>query len=171
LGDRCFLKLTLRGCIESPRHLVRIAKAIVAEGLTSSLPFGQDEVDGVYAYLCDYMDVNAGDDNPEFTDAECNYANIDDLETVLVECGMPYNVYHGSGGGYAAGCWSWTPEHGRVEASCLEDGDTIVTTYNIEKALEIAKRCSTTTSLPRASGCRTSAWATRSSDRSPSVSP
>lgn len=136
MGDRCYLKLTLHGELNSPRHLVKIAKALVAENMTSDI--ARDNVDNVYATLARFIDDNAdvATENPEFTDDECNYANIDDLEDVLQQCGVSYSVYHGAGGGYSAGVWSWCPEWGTSKAEATEDGDAVIPKWKISNAVK-----------------------------------
>lgn len=133
MGDRCYLRLTLHGELDSSRHLVKIAKAIVAENMLNT--YGADNtIDSVYVEFARF--IEDGTENPEFTDDECNYGNIDALEEVLQQCGMAYSVYHGAGGSYSAEVWSWMPERGRWSAECTEDGDAVIGKFRISKALE-----------------------------------
>lgn len=124
MGDRCHIRLELRGCIKSADDLEAIAEAIIEERLTYELEEQENPtVSHIYAVMAEAL---ANGENPSFTDPECNYANIDDVETVLQLAKVGYLVVHQAGGDYPAGSKSWSPELGMSEA--ISDGEFVVVT-------------------------------------------
>jgi hypothetical protein len=110
MGDRCHLRIAIHGPILTLRALTSIAKAIEDENLYPDYT-SQSGFNAV-------VDELATDDGlPMFSADEVNYANIDDLEAVLQELKVAYAVNHDAGGSYSAGCWSWSPEYSKCEAT------------------------------------------------------
>ena len=130
MGDRCYLQLTLHGPINRPRDLVEIAKAIEAENFDNTGDgFNVHEwrsiVDQIATMWSDGMLV-------QFEMQECNYANIDDVEATLQDCGCAWSVDHAAGDGYPAGVRSWSKERGRHEA-VSNDGMATIDAIHIRR--------------------------------------
>jgi hypothetical protein len=135
MGDRCWLQITLHGHVASRKSLVRIAKGIIADGLTTEL--FDDHRDGVtvHTVIARIAEAWGSNTNPVFYSDEVNYANIDDLENLLTVEQVAWSVDHAAGGEYPAGSRSWSPEHGHAE--CAEaNGWSVVPVYIVEQMLE-----------------------------------
>lgn len=126
MGDRCWLGLTLHGDIESPYTLVRALRAIIKEGLN-----GDGSEEATVRELIEYL---SADLKTQFYSHEVNYANIEDCEEELQECGVAYSVSHEAGGDYSAACWTWTPVDGKTEAYTSQ-GDLMLTVDEVKRAL------------------------------------
>lgn len=139
MGDRTWLQLTLHGHVHSLRALVEITKAICHEGLTPGCDgdYKLTEVNLAYKYIGKCL---GSDNNPQFTDNECNYASIDEVEAVLQKHGVAYFVAHEDGGEYGAACWSWLPEPSTPGLGCkyealLYKGDIVLDVETVRRAV------------------------------------
>lgn len=124
MGDRCYLMLTLNGHIETLDQLNEIAKMFAER-------FDENSADRVVEKIAYAVATGF---NPSFEMHECNYANIDDEETLLQICKMAYSVRHEAGGDYPGGRWFWSPEDGRFEAIDA-DGECVLMLSQLKFAL------------------------------------
>lgn len=92
MGDRCDVWIKFGGKISRQ----------AAEALIEVL---NDEYYTVFGSNPDGGEkVEMGDLDEEFSAEEVNYANIDEIDAVCREHGIHYDMQHGAGGGYSAGC-------------------------------------------------------------------
>jgi hypothetical protein len=130
MGDRTYLHITLHGRIETVEAYNEIVQALDSDGL---LP--DDYSGSIEGHIIAAAEQG---ENPGFHNPECNYANIETAESALQDHGVPYYVEHDAGSDYGAGCWSWTPEHGKVDAS-LADGCPAIDVEDLRKVLNKSK--------------------------------
>lgn len=130
MGDRCYLTFHLHGTIETVEHFEKIVEAIKAEWAQP------DDYSGSHNIARHILASAAAKEPAGFVIEECNYANIDDLESVLQEIGLPYHVSHEEGGDYPCGCWTWVPVAGKVEAIRSTGTGPVVTVEDLRRALK-----------------------------------
>jgi len=118
----------VHGPINTMRDLAKIIKAIAAENFDS----GADDKGNVLEIIAEAF---AHGYVPSFEMQECNYASIDDVESVLQDCGCSWSVDHASGGDYPAGYRSWSVGRGdrKVDAN---DGMATVDIMDLRKLME-----------------------------------
>ena len=125
-----WLQLTLHGDIESPKVLVRTAQAIIKEGLTDDEPYNAT----VRNLIDSFADCIGRGYTCQFSNSECNYANIDDLEQTLQDCGVSYSVDHAAGGEFGEACWSYSPAEGKHFAE-MNGGSIMLGIGMVEKCM------------------------------------
>lgn len=130
MGDRCHLRLTLHGHIDTLEHMRTIIAAIRCDGLRRDYT-GQD---GEEQFLDEFAEALVNKTNPMFSDNEVNYGSIDHAQDVLTEHGVAWSVDHDAGGSYGAGMRSFIPDKGFFEAESNGD-DPVIAVRNIEECL------------------------------------
>ena len=128
MGDRCWLKLTIRGHIDNLVVLEEVIEALEEHGL-------EEDSAGV-TYLKAFANALAFETSPEFSNDEVNYGNIDEVEQVLQLYDIAYAVEHGSGDDYGPECWSWSKGQGRCHAMLSRDGGVMLDFDDVKKALQ-----------------------------------
>lgn len=96
MGDRCYVAMQIGGTISSPRVALKICKAIWEQGWQNN----EENARSVFADMADAF----GRGIPlaiEFE--EVNYADTDNLNTVLLEAGLVFTKFNGQGGDFSAG--------------------------------------------------------------------
>lgn len=126
MGDRCYLSLEVHGPIASLRGLKAIAEAIAAEGFNE-----HSERDDVLDTLAEAYGEGT---TASFEEYECNYANIDDVESAMQDYGCCWSVDHGAGGEYPGGRRSWSPERGHSDID-TDGNNAVLDVGKIRRAL------------------------------------
>ena len=135
MGDRCWLQVTLHGQITSMRQLAAVVMAFKADSGFSDNMYGRT-LDSRAAIIGVIVRALNGNENPEFTDDERNYANVEDVETALQAAQVTYSVDHADGGGYAGACWCWQPGDTKHEAHQLGGGGGVaIEVWRLREAL------------------------------------
>lgn len=124
MGDRCFVRLEIRGCIRKVKHLERIVDRIESE-------FSME-----HASILDELAVSMSlQENPSFEHDEINYGNVDSLTDMLEEHGIGYMKFNGAGDGYPEATTSFHPGLGTFEATC-GDSDVLIPLTELQLALK-----------------------------------
>ena len=130
MGDRCYLQVTIHGYIDNLAVLEEVIEAIQAEGLDPAS-------EGIFTdnIVKEFAHALAFEMSPTFACDEKNYANIDELETVLKQYGIAYAVYHGSGDSYGPGRWVYEPPGSRYQATLTHDGSIVLDLEAVKHAI------------------------------------
>lgn len=128
MGDRCSLTVIIHGHLETAVALSAIAETIKRLDMENGTFAGEP--------ASEFIGALRASDNPAFTHDECYTDDIAPLEEVLQALNMPYHVCHSAGNDYSAGCWSWTPEHGKVYAIQAPDYGDVICAASLRAALD-----------------------------------
>lgn len=126
MGDRVYLELTIHGKIETVDALDAVTQALEEDGMTA---------DSASDYLGEFQHALEKNFPPVFYDAECNNGELGYVEEVLKRHSVAYSVSHEEGGGFAAACWSWSPDQGKARSFRAHGTGSVIEVTDIEKAL------------------------------------
>jgi hypothetical protein len=135
MGDRCWMQITLHGNIDSPKTLVKVAQAILAENFVDEFERPPENLGArtILDMIADYMAHRLC---PQFHSDQVNYGNIDVLEEALRKLDVAHAIDQGAGDGYGARCWSWQAGNECDEALCDHDGDPVIMVSRLRRALD-----------------------------------
>jgi hypothetical protein len=125
MGDRCCLTISIHGHFETASQFDAVERILDENALW---PEWKLSCAGAFLHGAEDWCVN-------FTDEECNFADISMAEKQLQSLGVHYYVSHDGGSNYGPACWSWGPDCGKHSAITDHDGGSVVSVNRLTKAL------------------------------------